>query len=90
MIGADFKSLVSSHDQTSLLILLVFEQPDITSTSLLPLSTISVELEELGSHLEGLLFSFFVSLGLDLLGQADDGFKLNIGFLFFSLLLCGC
>lgn len=49
VVGADFQSLVSSHDQTSLAVVLVLEQLDITSAALLPLPGILVELEEFGS-----------------------------------------
>ncbi len=90
VVGTDFESLVPSHDQASLAILLVFEQPHVAGTSLLPLSAVSVELEEFGPHLEGLLFGFFVSLGVDLLRQTDNRFEVDVGFLFFVFLLLSC
>lgn len=49
MVGADLEGLVSSHDQSGFAVLLVFEQPHITSSALLPLTGVAVELEQLGA-----------------------------------------
>ena len=49
MVGADFVSLVSSHDQPDLLGLFVLQQFDVTSTTFLPLTSIPVKFEELRS-----------------------------------------
>lgn len=87
MVGANFESLVSSHNQSSFAVLFVLEQTDVTGASLFPFSRVPVELEEFGSHLENLLFSFFVSLGLDLLGQMYDRFEGDIGFLLICFVL---
>jgi hypothetical protein len=79
VVGADLQGLIPTHDETGLLVLLVLEQTDITSTTLLPLLALAVELEKLGTHLEGLLLELLVGLGLDALGQADDGLEVNFG-----------
>lgn len=79
MVGADLEGLIPTHDQTGLLVLLVLQQTHITSTTLLPLLAVTVEFEELGAHLEGLLLELLVGLGLDLLGQADDGLEVDFG-----------
>lgn len=78
VVGADLKGLVTTHDQTGLAVLLVLEQADVTGTALLPLLGILLEDEELGAHLEELLFGLLVGLGLDLLGQADHGLEVDI------------
>jgi hypothetical protein len=57
----------------------VLQQPNVAGTTLLPLLAVTVESEELGAHLEDLLFKLFVGLGLNLLGQADDRLEVNIG-----------
>lgn len=88
MVGADLQGLVTAHDQAGLLVLLVLQQTHITSTTLLPLLAVTVELEKLGAHLEGLLLQLLVGLGLDLLSEADDGLEVDIdvlgGFLFLN------
>lgn len=77
MVSADLEGLVSAHNQTGLLVLLVLEQSDVSGTTLLPLLAIAIESEELRTHLEHLLLEFFVGLGFHLLGQADDGFEVD-------------
>jgi hypothetical protein len=79
VVGADLQGLIPTHDETGLLVLLVLEQTNITSATLLPLLAVTVELEELGAHLEGLLLELLVGLGLDTLGQADDWLEVNFG-----------
>lgn len=79
MVGADLEGLIPTHDETGLLVLLVLQQTHITSTTLLPLLAVTVELEKLGAHLEGLLLKLLVGLCLDLLGQANDGLEVNFG-----------
>jgi hypothetical protein len=78
VVSADLKGLVSAHDQASLAILLVLEQSNVAGTTLLPLLAVTVESEQLGAHLEGLLLEFLVGLDLDSLGKADNGLKVNI------------
>lgn len=86
MIRADLERLVPPHDEPSLLVLLVLQKPDITSSTLLPVPGFTVELEEFGAHLKGLLFKFLVGLGLDFLGQVDDGLEVDVrGFIDFFL-----
>lgn len=87
VIGADLEGFVSSHNQASLAILFVLQQTHIAGSSLLPLSRLTVKLEELGSHLEHLLLGLFVRLGLDFLGQVYDWLKVNIGFLLVCFVL---
>ena len=86
MVGADLEGLVPTHNQPGLLVLVVPQKSHITSSTLLRLLAITVESEQLGAHLEGLLLGFFVGLGLDLLRQADDGLEVDLGG-FGSLLL---
>lgn len=79
MVGADLEGLIPTHDETGLLVLLVLQQTHITSTTLLPLLAVTIELEQLGAHLEGLLLELLVGLCLNLLGQANDGLEVNFG-----------
>ena len=90
MVGADLEGLVSAHDKSGLAVLLVLQQTNIASTSLLPLAALLDELEKLGSHLEHLLLGLLVGLGLDLLGQLDNGLEVNILRLRGSILLAPC
>ena len=65
----------------------MFEKPNITSTTLLPLIGFTDKLEELGAHLESLLFEFFIGLNIDFLGETDNWLEVNIlGFGCFILL----
>jgi len=88
VVGANLQGLVSSHDQSRLAVLLVLQQPHITSSTLLPLVGLADELEQLRAHLEGLLLHLLVCLDFDLLGEADDGLEVNIlgfwGFVLFA------
>lgn len=79
MVGADLEGLVPTHHQPGLLVLFVPQQSHVTSSTLLPLLAITIESEQLGPHLEGLLLGFFIGLGLDLLRQADDGLEVDFG-----------
>jgi hypothetical protein len=56
----------------------VLQQPNITSTTLLPLIAILDELEKLGAHLEYLLLELLVGLDIDFLGEADNGLEVDI------------
>lgn len=87
VVGADLECLVSSHDQPSLPVLLVLQQPNIASATLFPFSALSIELEELGSHFESLLFCLLVGLGLDSLCQVYHRLELDICLFLFGLLL---
>jgi len=78
VVSADLEGLVATHDQTGLAVLLVLEQTNVTSTALLPLAAVLDELEKLCAHLEELLLALLVGLGLDLLGQLDDGLEVNV------------
>lgn len=89
MVGADLESLLASHHQADLGVLLVLEQSDITSSALLPLASsggglLAVllggldELEQLGAHLEELLLRLLVGLDVDLFGQLDDGLEVDV------------
>lgn len=89
VVGADLERLLSSHNQADLVVLLVLEQPDVASSSLLPLAgggggILAIlldgldELEQLGAHLEELLLRLLVGLDVDLLGQLDDGLEVNV------------
>lgn len=49
MVGANLEGLVSPHDETGPAILLVLEETNVTSATLLPLLRLAVELEELGA-----------------------------------------
>lgn len=77
MVSADLEGLVSAHHQPGLLVLLVLQQPHVASTTLLPFLGFTVESEQLGAHLEGLLLEFFIGLGVDLFSQADDRLEVN-------------
>ena len=87
VVGADLEGLVATHDESGSAVLLVLEQTDLASATLLPLSAVAVELEQLGAHLESLLLALLVGLGVDLLSQVDDGLEVNVGFLLFGLFL---
>jgi hypothetical protein len=78
VVGADLEGLVAAHDQAGLAVVAVLEQAHIAGTALLPLARIGHVLEELGAHLEDLLLHLLVGLGLDLLGQVDDGLEVDI------------
>jgi len=78
MVGANLERLVPSHHESCLAILLVLEQSDITSTSLLPLPRATVELEQLGAHLERDLFPLFIGRCVNFLGQTDDRLELRV------------
>lgn len=78
MVGADLQGLVSSHDQSSLAVLLVLQKSDISSSTLLPLVGVLDELEELRAHLEDLVLELLVGLDIDLLSEADDGLEVNV------------
>lgn len=55
----------------------MLQKSDIASTTFLPLTRFAVELEKLCTHLKGLLLQLFVGLGLDLLGEVNDGLEVN-------------
>ena len=69
VVGADLEGLFSSHDQPSLVVLLVLEETYITSASFLPFLValfILVYLVKFGTHFEDHFLRFFVRLGIDL------------------------
>lgn len=80
MVRADLEGLVSPHHQARLAVLLVLQESHVAGSALLPLLGLAVESEQLGAHLEGLLLELLVGLDVDLLGQADNGLEVDIGF----------
>jgi hypothetical protein len=78
MVGANLQRLVSSHNQSCLAILLVLQQSNITSPTLLPFIGILVELEELCAHLENLLLKLLIGLNLNFLGETNDWLEVDI------------
>jgi len=78
VVSADLQSLISTHNQTSLSILLVLQQSHVTGTTLSPLVGFTDKLEELCTHLEGLLLEFLVGLDVNLLRKTDDWLEVNI------------
>ncbi len=78
MVSADLQSLISSHNQSCLAILLVLQESNITSPTLLPLIGLLVELEELCAHFEDLLLKLLVGFDLDFLGETDDRLEVDI------------
>ena len=78
MVGANLQSLISSHDQSRLAILLVLQESNITSPTLLPFIGILVELEELCAHLENLLLKLLIGLNLNFLGETNDWLEVDI------------
>lgn len=78
MVGADLEGLVTSHDEASLAVLLMLQQPDVASPALFPLLGVADEFEQLGAHLEELLLRLLVGLGVDLLRQFDDGLEVDV------------
>ena len=81
MVGANFEGLVSSHNQTDLAVLLVLEQAERSSTTLLPFTLalgVLGKLEHLAPHVEYLLLGLLVCHGLDLLGKLVDGLEVDI------------
>lgn len=78
MVGANLQSLISSHNQSRLAILLVLQESNITSSALLPLVGLLVELEELCAHLENLLLKLLIGLDLNFLSETDDWLEVDI------------
>jgi hypothetical protein len=56
----------------------MLQQSYIAGPTLLPFPGVSIELEELCSHLESLFFELLMCLNFDLLSQANDGFEVDI------------
>jgi hypothetical protein len=78
VVCANLKCLISPHDQTSLLVFLVFQQPNIPCPTLLPLPGVSIKTEELGPHLESLLLHFLICLCFHRFSQVNNRFKMYI------------
>lgn len=78
MVGANLQSFISSHDQSRLAILLVLQESNITSSALLPLVGLLVELEELCAHLENLLLKLLIGLDLNFLSETDNWLEVDI------------
>jgi hypothetical protein len=65
----------------------VLEQPNVASAPLLPLTTLTIKLEQLGSHLECALLQLFVRLCVNCLGKMHDWLEVDIGFFFGGFLI---
>lgn len=78
MVGADLQSLISAHHQSSLSVLLVLQKSNVTGTTFLPLICVLDELEQLCTHLEGLLLQLLVGLDINLLGETNNGFEVDV------------
>jgi hypothetical protein len=78
VVGANLQSFISSHDQSRLAILLVLQESNITSSALLPLVGLLVELEELCAHLENLLLKLLIGLDLNFLSETDNWLEVDI------------
>ena len=78
VVGTDLQSLVSSHNQSRLAVLLVLQESNITSSTLLPLVGFLDKFEELCAHLESLLLQLLISFNLHFLGETDDWLEVNI------------
>jgi hypothetical protein len=78
VVGANFEGLVTSHNEASLAVHLVLEEPERASATLSPLARLLDKLEHLASHAEDLFLRFLMCNGLDLLGEFKDGFEVNI------------
>lgn len=87
MIGANLKSLVPSHNQACLAILLVLQKSDITSTPLFPLPRVAIELEEFGTHLKGLFFRLLIGCGVNFLGEVYYGLEFRVGFVLLDFVI---
>lgn len=88
VVGADFESLITPHDNSDQLCLLVLQQPQIPGTSLLPLVGIGDESEQLGSHLEDDILVLLVGADVDLFSQLDDGLIVRVVVFFLLRVLC--
>lgn len=86
MVGTDLEGLISAHNQTCLAVISVLEKSHIASTTLLPLVGLADKLEELGTHLEGLLLDLLAGLDIDFLGETNDRLEVHILRLWFLLL----
>lgn len=56
----------------------MFQQPYIPRTALLPIPILAIEFEQLGTHLEDLLFALFICFCWNLFRQVYDGLKVDI------------
>lgn len=89
MIRADLQRLITSHDQSRLSILLVLQQPHVSSTTFLPLTRFSIEPEEFGTHLEDLFLHLFIGFDFNLFRETIDRFEMDILRLFHLFILEG-
>jgi hypothetical protein len=78
VVGANLQSLVSSHNQSGLSVLLVLQKSDVSSSTLLPLVGVAVEFEKLRAHLEDLLLELLIGLDIDLLRETDNRLEVHI------------
>jgi hypothetical protein len=56
----------------------VLQESNITSSALLPLVGLLVELEELCAHLENLLLKLLIGLDLNFFSETDDWLEVDI------------
>lgn len=77
MVRADLQCLVSAHDQTYFLGLLVLEYTDVTRTPLLPFGGILSEPEQLCSDLEEDFLVLLVCLCLDRLCELNNRLEVS-------------
>ena len=80
VVRANLERLVPPHDQPSLLVFAVLEQPNIARATLFPLPALAVESEKLGTHLEDLLLLLFIGLDINLLCKANDRLEMHVDF----------
>jgi hypothetical protein len=57
VVGADLEGLVAAHDESGLSVLLVLQQLDVTSSTLLPLLRVGIKLEKLSTPRASLDFN---------------------------------
>lgn len=90
MISAHLKRLISSHDKSGLSTCLMLEELDISGSTFLPFTSITIKSEELSSHLELLLLFLLVGLNVDFLGKMYDRFKIHVRLMCFWIILLNC
>ena len=79
MIRAHLQRLIPPHNQPDLAVVPMLEQPHVARTPFLPLPAVAVKLEQLGAHLESLLFLLLVGFRLHLLRQPVDRLEVHVG-----------
>lgn len=90
MVSTDLQGLVTTHDETDLLRLLVLQQTNITCTTLLPFLRFLVKAEELGPDLELDILVLFVGLDFNLVFKLDHRVELWVMLSFNTLVRISC